>query len=236
MARRNKLRTVTDRSLTWFAASATADGGPEVIGYVYAPARAEWFRWDGAEPAGPDGPRDLSAAYELTATDGHCHLRWTHRQSGTGPAVSLSEIPGLLPPGDPLPPGQARSRLNGTPARMLAGKVTESSDGWTTIRSARYAPAHVPVGDRAGLWGFIHHTARVRADCFIARTSLRQTHSCAGFDGLSAARLVSRKACSTGFDLRTATQRRQPVTRRGAVHYVIGFTSCAAAGLRIVRG
>ncbi len=137
-------------ALAWFATPAAADSGPEVIGYVYAPARAEWFRWDGTEPAGPDGPRDLSAAYELTATDGHRHLRWTHRQSGTGPAVSLSENPGQLPPGDPLLPGHARSRLNGAPARMLAGKVTESSDGWTTIRSARYAPAHVPVAAEKG--------------------------------------------------------------------------------------
>jgi hypothetical protein len=132
-------------ALAWFASPGAAASGSEVIGYLYAPDRAEWFRWDGTQPTGPDGPRDLTAAWELTATDGRRHLRWTHRQSGTGPAVSLSEDPHLLPAGDPVPACQPRTRLDGTSVRMLAGQVMDSGDGWATLRSARYARAHVPA-------------------------------------------------------------------------------------------
>ncbi len=134
-------------ALAWF--TGAGDGG-EVIGYLFAPDRAEWFRCDGAVAQGPEGPRDLAAAYELVATDGKRHLRWTHRASGAGPAVSLSEPQELLPPGEQLPAEPPRTRLAGTAARKLAGTVRESGDGWSTLGSARYAPCQVPVAAGKG--------------------------------------------------------------------------------------
>jgi|HubBroStandDraft_1064217.scaffolds.fasta_scaffold09000_2 hypothetical protein len=140
---------VTARAaLAWFAAAPAAGG--EIIGYLFTPGRAEWFRCDGATAQGPGRPRDLAAAYELVATDGRRHLRWTHQQAGTGPAVSLSEDPGLLPAGDPLPAGPARDRLDGTASRRLAGQVIEAREGWATLGSARYARCQVPATAEPG--------------------------------------------------------------------------------------
>jgi hypothetical protein len=134
--------TVTaSAALAWF----TSAGDRPVIGYLFAADRAEWFRCDAAMPSGPAGPRDLTTAYELVATDGERHLRWLHRTSGTGPAVSLSEHPELLPPGTPVIAGPARARLGGVSSRLLAGRVTGSADGWSTLGSARYARSQVPV-------------------------------------------------------------------------------------------
>jgi hypothetical protein len=136
-----------EAALAWFTGT---DGGGEAIGYLFAPGRAEWFRCEGAIARGPEGPRDLAAAYELVATDGKRHLRWTHRASGTGPAVGLSEITGLLPPGSELPDEPHRTRLAGTIRRKLAGTVRESRGGWSALMSARYAPCLVPVAAGQG--------------------------------------------------------------------------------------
>jgi len=129
-------------ALAWFT---SASRGREVIGYLFAPDRAEWFRCDAAAPSGPAGPRDLTTAFELVATDGERHLRWFHQAAGVGEAVSLSEIPDLLPPGTPITAGPDRTRLDGALSRLLAGRVADSASGWSTLGSARYARSQVPV-------------------------------------------------------------------------------------------
>jgi hypothetical protein len=134
-------------ALAWLASSA---GTGEVIGYLLAPDRAEWFRCDGMNPRGPAGPRDLAPAFEVFATDRRRHLRWVHGASGTGQAVSLAENPGWLPPGEPLPAEPARTRLGGAVARLLAGRVTTGRVGWATLASARYEPCDVPVNAEPG--------------------------------------------------------------------------------------
>jgi hypothetical protein len=133
-------------ALSWFAAASDT----EIIGYLFAPDRAEWFRCDGATPRGPERSCDLATAFELAATDGRRHLRWTHHRSGTGPAVSLSEDHGLLPAGEPLPAGPRRTRLGGSVPRRLAGLVIESGDGWTTLGSGRYGRCQVPSAAEPG--------------------------------------------------------------------------------------
>src|SRR5215831_3037859 len=103
-----------------------------------SPERAEWFRCDGSVARGPGGPRDLASAFEVVATDGRRQLRWTHRASGIGRAVSLAEDADLLPPGESLASELERARLGEPVARLLAGKATRSRDDWATLASARY--------------------------------------------------------------------------------------------------
>jgi hypothetical protein len=129
-------------ALAWFTGHST---GQAVIGYLFAPDRAEWFRCDGAVPHGPRDARDLTAVFEFFATDGKHQLRWMHSRSGTGRAVSLAEDPGLLPVGTEVHADPAPTRLEGVAARLFAGLVTQSRDGWATLASARYAPSDVPV-------------------------------------------------------------------------------------------
>lgn len=129
-------------ALAWFAGQPA---GREVIGYLLAPDRAEWFRCDGPVARGPDGPRDLATAFEVFATDGQCQLRWTHGARGTGRAVSLAEDPDLLPPGENLPAEPERTRLAHPVKRLLAGNITRSRDDWATLASARYGAYEVPV-------------------------------------------------------------------------------------------
>jgi hypothetical protein len=130
-------------ALTWFAARPAGMG--EVIGYLFAPDRAEWFRCHGPVPHGPDAARNLTPAFEVYATDGERHLRWVHTTSGKGPAVRLAEDPGLLPAGAELSASPKRNRLPGVTTRLLAGLVLQSRDGWATLTSARYEPCQVPV-------------------------------------------------------------------------------------------
>ena len=130
-------------ALAWFAGAPA--GGRETIGYLLAPDRAEWFRCHGPVPHGPEAARDLTTAFEVVATDGVRHLRWLHDAAGTGRAVSLAEIPDVLPGGEELPAHPERTRLDGVAARLLAGLVAGSRNGWATLVSARYAPFPVPV-------------------------------------------------------------------------------------------
>ena len=137
-------------ALAWFTSGPRpAPGGP-VIGYLLAPARAEWFRCDstasgGSVPYGPDDPRDLGDAFEVFATDGTKQLRWLHVDSGTGTAVTLAEDTAWLPPGQALAADPERRRMEGTAARLLAGRVVTAKDAWVTLATARYAPCDVPV-------------------------------------------------------------------------------------------
>ncbi len=138
-------------ALAWFAARpAAAAGSREVIGYLLAPDRAEWFRCEGAVPHGPDGARDLAGAFEVCATDGAVQLRWVHQTSGHGRAVSLAEDSAALPPGQAIPASPERRRLEGTPERVLAGRVAAARDGWAALVTARYAPCDVPVTAATG--------------------------------------------------------------------------------------
>jgi hypothetical protein len=140
------------KALTWFAASerpGPATGG-QVIGYLLAPDRAQWFRCDGGVPLGPDGARDLDGAFEVFVTSGGCQLRWMHHDAGVGTAVGLAENPALLPRGDAIEAEPARHRLAGLSARLLAGQVIAVRDGWATLASARYAPCVIPVAAAPG--------------------------------------------------------------------------------------
>jgi hypothetical protein len=139
-------------ALAWFAAGPRAgspDGG-EVIGYLLAPDRAEWFRCDGAVPRGPGAPRNLSDAFEVYATDGARQLRWGHEAAGRGWAAGLAQDAALLPPGQALPQAPERLRLDGTRERLLAGRVVAVREAWVTLATARYAPCDVPVAAAPG--------------------------------------------------------------------------------------
>lgn len=134
-------------ALAWFIEEAA---GRSVTGYLYAPADALWFRCHGPVPHGPGAERDLTPVFEIFATDGSRQLRWIHRTSGTGEAITLAEDPGLLPPGTAMTTVPVRTRLGGVATRMLAGLVLESHDGWASLASARYAPCDVPVSASRG--------------------------------------------------------------------------------------
>jgi hypothetical protein len=145
-------------ALAWFATGSDAAGDGELIGYLLAPDRAEWFRCAEGVPHGPGGLLELGDAFEVFATTGHSQLRWVHQRSGTGPAVSLAEDAAGLPPGDPVREPAATAgtlagelrRLGGVAARMLAGQVTVAGSGWATLVTARYSPCQVPVVAQEG--------------------------------------------------------------------------------------
>jgi hypothetical protein len=135
-------------ALAWFAGDqlGPADGA-DVIGYLLAPGRAEWFRCTASVAHGPDGPRDLGDAYELFATSGTRQLRWFHQTGGDGQAICLGEDAAVLPPGEPVsaPDAPPRRRLEDAAERILAGRVIRAQAGWATLATARYAPCEVPV-------------------------------------------------------------------------------------------
>ena len=142
-------------ALAWFTAGprAGSPAGGEVIGYLLAPDRAEWFRCDGAVPRGPGAPRDLGDAFEVYATDGARQLRWGHEAAASGWAVGLTQDAALLPPGQALPQAPERLRLDGTRERLLAGRVVAVlavREAWVTLATARYAPCDVPVAAAPG--------------------------------------------------------------------------------------
>jgi hypothetical protein len=134
-------------ALAWLAA-----GGGDVIGYLLAPDRAEWFRYAVGIAHGPGGPRDLGAAYELYATTGSRQLRWLHQAGGAGQAVCLSQDPAVLPAGEAAGTHHSaeRRRLDRTAERILAGRVVHSGDGWATLATARYPSCDVPVNAEPG--------------------------------------------------------------------------------------
>lgn len=125
--------TTAAAALAGFAAAAQ---GSRVIGYCYAPAAACWFALDRAGLAcRPAGPLDLSAVFELRATDGERELRWLHEDAGLGRSVILT---GLAQPVS-VPPQR----------RLLAGSVVSARDTatgpWATLFDARYGPVDVPA-------------------------------------------------------------------------------------------
>lgn len=134
-------------ALAWLAA-----GGGDVIGYLLAPDRAEWFRHADHIAHGPDGPRDLGGAYELYAASQTRQLRWFHQASGGGQAVCLSQDPAVLPAGEAASTGHSaeRRRLDRIAERILAGRVVHSGDGWATLATARYPSCDVPVNAEPG--------------------------------------------------------------------------------------
>ena len=136
-------------ALAWFAGHPA---GADVIGYLLAPDRAEWFRYAGDVASGPDDPHDLGGAFELFATAGTRQLRWFHRDGGTGQAVCLGEDPAVLPPGEPVMGADSptRRRLEEPAERVLAGRVIRARDGWATLATARYPSCDVPVAASYG--------------------------------------------------------------------------------------
>src|ERR1017187_4392229 len=145
-------------ALAWFTGHQPGSAG-DVIGYLFAPGRAEWFRSAASVAEGPDGPRGLGDAYELFATSGTSHLRWFHQAGGYGQAVCLGEDAAILPPGEPVAATDAsqRRRLESTVERILAGRVIRARDGWATLATARYPSCDVPVTASAGqeVWAFL---------------------------------------------------------------------------------
>jgi hypothetical protein len=147
-------------ALAWFDGDqpGPADDG-DVIGYLLAPGRAEWFRCAAGVANGPDGPRDLGDAYELFATCGTRQLRWFHQADGYGQAVCLGEDAAVMPPGEPVGAADApqRRRLADTEERILAGRVIRARDGWATLATARYPSCDVPVAASVGqeVWAFL---------------------------------------------------------------------------------
>ncbi len=135
-------------ALAWFAGHQPVAGRNEdVIGYLLAPNRAEWFRCAGEVAHGPDGPRDLSDTYELFATSGTRQLRWFHQDGGSGQAVCLGEDPAAMPTGEPAEPADSpeRRRLDAAAERILADRVIRARNGWATLATARYPSCDVPV-------------------------------------------------------------------------------------------
>ena len=103
-------------ALAWFAEHPPVPADDQdVIGYLLAPSRAEWFRCAAGLAHGPDSLRDLRDAYELSATAGTRQLRWVHQADGYGQAVCLSEDTAVMPPGEP-------ASCRGFPAAPTAGK------------------------------------------------------------------------------------------------------------------
>jgi hypothetical protein len=152
-------------ALAWFAAGQRASA--EVVGYLLAPDRAEWFRYNGGTAHGPDGPRDLGGGYELYATAGARQLRWFHRAGGAGQAVCLNQDPAAVPAGEAAGPADSaeRRRLERTAERILAGRVIHSRDGWAKLATARYPSCDVPVtaGPGQEVWALMAEYA-VRDD------------------------------------------------------------------------
>jgi hypothetical protein len=147
-------------ALAWFAEHrAVPADDQDVFGYLLAPSRAEWFRCAGGVAHGPDGPRDLGDAYELSATAGIRRLRWFHQAGGYGQAVCLSEDTAAMPPGELAGAADSpeRRRLENTAERILAGRVIRTRDRWATLATARYPSCDVPVTASVGqeVWAFL---------------------------------------------------------------------------------
>lgn len=182
-------------ALAWFAADQprpSEDG--DVVGYLLAPGRAEWFRSSDGVAHGPDGLRDLGDAYELFATSGTRQLRWFHRAGGYGHAVCLGEDAVVLPPGEPVdatdtPP---RFRLDGLAERILAGRVIRVRDGWATLATARYPACDVPVeaSDAQEVWALL------------AEYAVRDTHGNVSVADTLLLSLASRDPAPTGKERR----------------------------------
>jgi len=147
-------------ALAWFAGHPPVPAADhDVIGYLLAPSRAEWFRYAAGIAHGPDSPRDLRDAYELSATAGTRQLRWFHQAGGYGQAVCLSEDTAVLPPGEPAGAAESpeRRRLENTAERILAGRVIRTRDRWAALATARYPSCDVPVTASAGqeIWALL---------------------------------------------------------------------------------
>ena len=124
------LSTAAD-ALTGFASA-----GGEIVGFLYSPVDASWFRIDDGTPVGSDGKRvDLTGVFELRAFDGTRELRWWNVSGGAGNQFVLDH--------HALPDGW---RPGGTYERILWGAVRTGGPEWTELFAARIGPLHVPVG------------------------------------------------------------------------------------------
>jgi CRISPR-associated protein (TIGR03984 family) len=124
-------RTTAADALTGFASA-----GGEIVGFVYSPVDAPWFRIDDGAPVGSDGkPIDLTGVFELRAFDGTRELRWWNVSGGEGNQFVLDH--------DALPAGW---RPGKTYERILWGAVRTGGPKWTELFAARIGPLHVPIG------------------------------------------------------------------------------------------
>lgn len=136
------LSTAAD-ALTGFAGA-----GGEIVGFLYSPGEASWFRIDDGAPVGGDGRRvDLTGVFELRAFDGIRELRWWNVSGGAGNQFVLDH--------DALPGGW---RPGGTHERLLWGAVRTGGPKWTDLFAARIGSLHVPVGGSPAA----HSTVRLK--------------------------------------------------------------------------
>jgi CRISPR-associated protein (TIGR03984 family) len=121
--------------------------GGEIVGFLYSPVDAPWFRVDDGAPVGGDGERvDLTGVFELRAFDGTRELRWWNVSGSEGNQFVLDH--------DALPTGW---RPGGTYERILWGAVRTGGPEWTELFAARIGPLHLPVGGSPA----VHSTIRL---------------------------------------------------------------------------
>ena len=65
---------------------------------VTRPPRPAGSRWTAGPACRPAGPPDLSAVFELRATDGERELRWLHDDAGLGRSAILTGLPQPVAP------------------------------------------------------------------------------------------------------------------------------------------
>lgn len=126
--------------------------GAEVVGYALSPRAATWVRVhaDGIALDGRGGDDTLADAYEVVLFDGERELRWLRTPDGLGTAVAIGEDPAGLPAGEDVTAVRSMRRRD-TVTRLLEGTPeAHANPGWTTLRTSRYAEAHVPCPYLAG--------------------------------------------------------------------------------------
>lgn len=119
---------------------------PGVVGFVYTPVSAHWFRVDDAARAvRSDGsPLDFAGVFELRAFDPDRELRWWNESAGAGPARQVTD--------DTVGGGRRRGD---TYRRLLWGTVVSVTAGWATLAEPRIGRLAVPASDAvvgARLW------------------------------------------------------------------------------------
>lgn len=112
------------------------DVGRDVVGFVYSPVAAPWFRLDGGTLRGHGNTViEPGEVFELRAFDGVRELRWWNVTGGRGRYFVLDSR--TLPNG-----WRAGERYQ----RLLWGSVRRSDPEWTELFTARVGSLHLPVG------------------------------------------------------------------------------------------
>ena len=114
----------------------TSDDGRDVVGFVYSPVAAPWFRLDGDVLRGRgDTVIEPDEVFEVRAFDGVRELRWWNVTGGRGRHFVLDSRA--------LPSGWRSGERH---QRLLWGSVRSGGPEWTELFTARIGALHVPVG------------------------------------------------------------------------------------------